>query len=369
MLYEKYLRPTLFEHDSEEIHDRVLKELGRVGNIPGVRNIIKAACTVRDKRLEQSLFGLTFPNPVGLAAGMDKNAVALTAFEMLGFGSVEYGGVTAVKQDGNAKPRLFRVPGDEALINRMGFNNDGAEAIAYHLRSARKPAVPVGANIGKSAKVPVDDMEAVVADYCFTLRTLYPYADFFVINVSSPNTLNLRLLQGKEFLEILLTGIKKANLKEAAERSWRPRPILLKISPDLSFEELDDVCDAVRTLQINGIVATNTTVKNDGFRTTDGVLKETGGRSGTPLHQRAVEVVRYIHRRLPALPLIGVGGISCGEDAHRMILAGASLVQVYTGLVYKGPGLAREINADLLPRMERDGVRSMTDWHPDVYRG
>lgn len=369
MFYKNCVRPRLFRHDSEEIHDQVIANLGRVGNTPIVSSAVKHALTVHDDRLGQKLFDMHFPNPVGLAAGMDKFGVALRGFEMLGFGFMELGGITALEQEGNPKPRMFRLPADEALINRMGFNNPGAEKMAYHLQSARLPRVPLGANIGKSMTVNITDMDAVVNDYCYTLLKLYPFADFFVVNVSSPNTPGLRGLQGAKFLKILLRAIQHQIVEVPRAQGERPKPILLKIAPDLSFQELDEILAVVEELGIDGIVATNTTVKRDNLRTISGVQNEVGGLSGRPLLGRTVEMVSYIHKKMRFLPIIGVGGIFSGEDAHRVILAGASLVQIYTGLVYEGPLLPRRINRELLRLMERDGIKSMSEWNPHVNRG
>lgn len=366
--YKKHIRPRLFEHDSEEIHDRTLNAVKRVGNTPILRGLAKSVFNFSDKRLGQTLFDMHFPNPVGLAAGMDKKCDALAAFEIFGFGFVEGGGITGMEQTGNPKPRLFRVLDDEGLINRMGFNNLGAEKTAYLLSSARKPKVPRGINIGLSKTVPVDDMDAVIADYCYTFRLLYPYADFFVINVSSPNTLGLRALQGREFLKLLLKAIKRLNLQMPRRKHERLKPVLLKIAPDLSFQEIDEIIGVAREVEIDGIVAANTTVKNDGFQTTGSVMEEKGGRSGKPLFPRTVEIVQYIHTQFPSLPIIAVGGICCGKDAYRLILAGASLVQIYTGFVYEGPTLPRRINSELLRLMKRDGIKCMSDWRPEVCR-
>jgi len=358
MIYKKLIRPALFERDPEEIHDRVIRILRSASDTAGLYGFLKMVCNVCDGRLKQELFGLTFRNPVGLAAGMDKGGTALLAWEMLGFGFVEIGGITALKQLGNPEPRIFRVPEEEALINRMGFNNPGAEETAYHLGAVRKPSVPLFINIGLSKAVPVDDMEAVVHDYCYTLNKLYEYADAFVVNVSSPNTLNLRRLQGKEFLRILLKGIQRQNLKVSRRPDERLKPILLKISPDLTFQEIDEILEVIGDVGIDGIVAVNTTTKRDELKTTSVAVNEIGGLSGRPLRWRALEIVAYIHKKFPSLPIVGVGGIFSGEDAYRMIYAGASLVQICTGLVYEGPGLARRINKTLLAFMsvKLDGI-------------
>ncbi|MBI2476361.1 MAG: quinone-dependent dihydroorotate dehydrogenase [Candidatus Taylorbacteria bacterium] len=368
MFYDKLVRPLLFQHDSEEIHDRVLSMLRRVGNTPVLSALVRSAHTVHDKRLEQKLFDLTFANPVGLAAGMDKAGLALRGFESLGFGFLEMGGITAMKQDGNPKPRIFRLPEDEALINRMGFNNPGAEEVAYRLGRARRPGVPLGINIGKSKIVPVDDLEAVVADYCYTFLKLYDYGDFFVINPSSPNTPGLRSLQKREALKALLEGIQRQNLKAPRRPHERPKPILVKIAPDLTVEEIDDILTVINEVGIDGIVATNTTTSRDGLKTNGEVAKEVGGLSGKPLRRQSLEIVKHIHKQFPSLPIIGVGGIFSAEDAWDKIAAGASLVQVYTGFIYEGPGLPRRINKGLLKFMECDGVKSIGDLNISVNR-
>ncbi len=360
MIYKKLIRPWLFEKDSEEIHDNVLRIGGKIAAIPGLHQILKASLTVRDKRLEQKLFRMTFPNPVGLAAGMDKGGTALPLWKALSLGFIEMGGITANRQEGNPKPRLFRDPEDEALVNRMGFNNPGAEATACHLSEIELPNVPLGINIGKSMSVAVDNMDAVIADYGFTFRRLYEYGDFFVLNVSSPNTPNLRQLQGKEFLKVLLEGIIEQRLELAREYEGPVCPVLLKIAPDLSEQELDEILE-VAEHRVDGIVAVNTTLKPVGLKTTGAVRDEKGGWSGKPLQNQALQVVSYIHRRLPRLPIIGVGGIFSGEDAYRMVCAGASLIQIYTGLVYEGPCLPWRINKELLKLMKREGISSISE--------
>lgn len=366
-MYTRFVRPILFKRDPEEIHDRVLRWLHILGRIAPLRECVQTALTVRDPRLEQKLFDLEFRNPVMLAAGMDKNGYALEGFESLGFGSIEMGCVTALRQPGNDKPRLFRLVSDNAIINRMGFNGDGAEAVAFKMDPTRL-RIPLGVNIGKSKAVPPDNMDEVIDDYGFTLDKLWRYGDFFVINVSSPNTPGLRNLQAPEFLKVLLTGIKRRSCKMPLRPGQRPKPLLLKIAPDLTFEELDGILGVVREVGIDGIVAVNTTTSRNGLKTSDGAEKETGGLSGAPLRRRALEVITYIHRINPSLPIIGVGGISSEHDAYDMIRAGASLIQIYSGLVYEGPGLVRRINRGLLRLLNESGIEFIADLNNTVNR-
>ncbi len=281
------------------------------------------------------LFGLRFPNAVGLAAGFDKDAVAWPGLMALGFGHVEVGTVTRFPQQGNEKPRVFRFPGEEALINRMGFPNDGAETVARRLREtrARYPQLPpVGVNIGKSRNA---ELSEAVEDYLATFRLMAPVADYVAINVSSPNTPNLRQLQTKGALQELLSALRAENQRGVA------KPILLKIAPDLSFPQIDDVLEVCEAQGVAGIIATNTTLERPG---PFAKANETGGLSGPPLHERAINIVRYIHRATHGrLPIIGVGGVASEVSAGRMADAGASLVQLYTGLVYHGPFLPRRL--------------------------
>jgi dihydroorotate dehydrogenase len=285
------------------------------------------------------LFGLTFPNAVGLAAGFDKNALAYRAAAILGFGHVEVGTVTLQKQPGNPRPRMFRIPEAEALINRMGFPNDGAEAMARRLAGypVGKRDIPVGINLGKSKTVP---LEAAAEDYLATFNLLADHADYFVINVSSPNTPELRRLQSEEFLPHLLGTLTKAGRDRARKLGRRPTPLLLKIAPDLAFDEIEGVLAAVAEHQLDGIVATNTTVARPGIEGTT----EAGGLSGKPLHARAVEVVRFISLQTQGkLPIIGCGGVMHVDDAHRLMDNGAALIQIYSGMVYRGPWFPREL--------------------------
>ncbi len=352
--YRNFLRPALFTQDSEAIHNRTLAALGRVSGSSALCSMLAAFYGAPE--LSTELFGLRFPNPVGLAAGMDKHAAALPAWETLGFGFVELGGVTRHAQPGNPTPRMFRAVRDEALINRMGFNNPGAEAMAAKLKEwrarGRWPKHPVGINLGKSKITP---NENAAGDYAHSFSILRPLADFFVVNVSSPNTPNLRQLQDKSALDEILAALQQIN-------SPHPKPLLVKVAPDLSFEALDEILELASQRNLSGIVATNTTIARP--ETTDERLRrvysETGGLSGRPLRSRSTEVIRHIHQQTKgALPIIGVGGIFNADDAWEKIVAGASLVQVYSGLVYEGPALVKEIVRGLQRRLREGGFSNL----------
>jgi dihydroorotate dehydrogenase len=332
-VYRSLVRPSLFEFDSEEIHDRTMGALGRISRSPTFCELVGTIFGA--PRLPLEVFGLQFPNPVGLAAGMDKQAAAVPIWEQFGFGFCELGGVTWHPQPGNPKPRMFRVVQDGALINRMGFNNPGAAAMAERLAEWRArgqwPGHPVGINLGKSKITPLDK---AAEDYAMSLRALYSHADFFVINVSSPNTPNLRQLQDKTALDEVLAAVQQVRGEHSARK-----PILVKVAPDLSFDALDEIVALTGRRQVDGIVATNTTItRPDSLHAN---YSETGGLSGRPLRSRITEIIRHLSKS--GLPIIGVGGIFTAEDAYEKLQAGASLVQLYTGLVYEGPGIAREI--------------------------
>ena len=307
--------------------------------------------------LPSEVFGLKFPNPVGLAAGMDKHATAVPGWAAMGFGHVELGGVTWHAQPGNPPPRMFRAIPDEAVINRMGFNNSGAEAVAQKLRDWKNsglwPQHPVGINLGKSKITP---LEKAAEDYTNSFRALRDLADFFVVNVSSPNTPNLRQLQDKTALDEIFIALQAENFTR--------KPILVKVAPDLSFAALDEILELVVPRQIAGIVATNTTITRP---QTDNVAlqkiyAETGGLSGKPLRTRSTEVVRHLYKQTNGkLPIIGVGGIFNADDAWEKITAGASLVQCYTGLVYEGPGLAKHIVAGLRAKLNASGFKNLRE--------
>jgi dihydroorotate dehydrogenase len=354
--YRQLLRPFLFQRDAEQAHAHAMRVLGWVG----WRELPCGALEsfFGSPSLPAEVFGLKFPNPIGLAAGMDKHAEAVPAWEALGFGFIELGGVTWHPQPGNPPPRLFRALPDEAVINRMGFNNQGAEVVAQKLSEwralGRWPKSPVGINLGKSKITPLEDAPQ---DYANSFRVLRPHADFFVVNVSSPNTPGLRQLQRGEALDEILGAIHAAQSKERD-----PKPILVKVAPDISFEELDEILELVGPRQIAGIVATNTTVERP--ETSDAesqrVYAEPGGLSGRPLRKRSTEVVRRLyHQTRGKLPIIGVGGIFSAADAWEKITAGASLVQIYTGLIYEGPSLASAIVRGLVAQMEVDGISEL----------
>lgn len=309
--------------------------------------MVKNAFELDDPRLEREVFGLKFKNPVGLAAGFDKDAKLIDEMAMLGFGFIEIGTLTPKPQEGNPQPRLFRLPQDEALINRMGFNNGGVMEAVERLKS-RKSQVIVGGNIGKNKVTPNENADD---DYLICLEELHPYVDYFVVNVSSPNTPNLRDLQEKEPLKQLLTAVKAAN-----DSKSKPKPILLKIAPDLTDGQLDDIIEIVKETQIDGVIATNTTIDRSKLTTTASEVEAigAGGVSGKVLKQRSTEVIRYLHQKSEAaFPIIGVGGIFSAEDAIEKLEAGASLVQVYSGMIYEGPGLIKKIKKGLLAYFSR----------------
>jgi dihydroorotate dehydrogenase len=287
--------------------------------------------------LERTVFGLKFKNPVGLAAGFDKDAMFIDELSCLGFGFIEIGTLTPKPQDGNEKPRLFRFPEDAAIINRMGFNNQGVDAAVERLKK-RKTNIIIGGNIGKNKQTP---NENAIDDYAYCFKKLFDVVDYFVVNVSSPNTPNLRALQEKEPLQALLMHLQNLNLSYP-----NPKPLLLKIAPDLNESQLDDVIDIVQTVRLSGIVATNTTIDREGLTANKKMIADTGagGVSGKPLKQRSTEIIRYIHQKSEGkIPMIAVGGIFNGDDAREKLEAGASLVQVYTGFIYQGPAIAKNI--------------------------
>jgi len=345
--YERLLRPLLFLQDPEKAHEYAVLSLRTLALLTPICRLMER-CNQRQSSAPISLFGLQFPNTVGLAAGMDKNALFWQAAGALGFGHVEIGTITHLPQPGNPRPRIFRYPEQQAIINRMGFNNDGAEAIARRLEkagSAKKRRIILGINIGKSMAVPLDE---AAADYLASFQLLADYADYIAINVSSPNTPELRKLQGEEFLPNLLETLRRANLDRAQKLGVKPIPLLVKISPDLSFQEIDDMLATVLEHEIDGIIATNTTLARPGSFST---VQEEGGLSGSPLHARSLEIINYISRSTEGkLPIIGVGGIDGPETASRTIDAGATLIQIYTGMIYKGAFLARDIARALASR-------------------
>lgn len=342
-MYNFLVKPLLFTLDAERAHHLVFDNLRRAARLPGAPALLRGLYDYRHPQLAREVFGLKFPNPVGLAAGFDKNAALTDELAMLGFGFVEIGTVTPRPQPGNPLPRLFRLPQDEALLNRMGFNNDGAAAVAARLARRRNRQLLIGGNIGKNKDTP---NEHAAADYVACFEALAPEVDYFVVNVSSPNTPNLRQLQEKKPLIDLLQQVQARNLARSV-----PRPLLLKIAPDLTDAQLDDILEIARETHLSGLVATNTTIGRDHLRTDAAQVAAlgAGGLSGRPLRARATEVIRYLHRRSDgALPIIGSGGIHSAADAQEKLAAGAALVQLYTGFIYEGPALVRNINQHLL---------------------
>jgi dihydroorotate dehydrogenase len=355
-IYRQIIRPTLFRQDAEAIHGRTLRALHWASQNEFVCDALESFLGAPPLPVE--LFGLQFPNPVGLAAGMDKPGEAVPAWAAMGFGFSELGGVTWHAQPGNPPPRIFRAIADEAIVNRMGFNNDGAVALAEVLQhwraSGRWPKHPVGINLGKSKITPLD---AAAEDYANSFRVLRDLADFFVVNVSSPNTPNLRQLQDKVALDEIFTALRQ--VQQSGPRRSALKPILVKVAPDLSFEALDEILELVGPGNIAGIVATNTTIARPptSNAAAQKAYAETGGLSGRPLRARSTEVIRHLHRQSHGkLPIIGVGGIFTAADAWEKITAGASLVQVYTGLVYEGPTMVREIVTGLQARLSEVGA-------------
>ncbi|MFW6050889.1 MAG: quinone-dependent dihydroorotate dehydrogenase [Myxococcota bacterium] len=356
MIYRWLLRPLLWLVPAEAAHRLVFGALRLVTALPGVRSLLRALCTVRDPALEVRALGLRFPTPVGLAAGFDKDAEGYEALGALGFGFVEIGTLTAAPQPGNPKPRLFRLPRDRALINRMGFNNAGAEAGAARL--ARDRRTVVGVNVGKTKAVPE---ERAVDDYVIGTEHLAPHADYFVVNVSSPNTPGLRDLQAVEKLRPLLVAVRAALDRCVPDRRV---PLLVKVAPDLADEDVDAVADLALEVGLDGIIATNTTISRAGLSTPPERVAQhgAGGLSGAPLAGRATEVLRRVRARAgDRLVLIAAGGIETAEDAWARIKAGASLVQVYTALVYGGPLLPRRIAAGLLALARAEGFERVQD--------
>jgi dihydroorotate dehydrogenase len=341
-MYKLILRPILFLFDPEKVHYFVFSMIRFMTAIPGVSWLNRKLFLVADKRLERTFFGLTFKNPVGIAAGFDKNAVLYNQLESYGFGFLEVGTATPKPQIGNPKKRLFRLKKDQALINRMGFNNWGAVAIAQNLR-ARTTSLIVGGNIGKNTETPNDE---ALQDYVFNFDTLHDVVDYFVVNVSCPNVKDLTKLQDTDFLLELLHTLKDSNAKKKS-----PKPILLKIAPDLNNSQLDEIIEIVAQTKIDGVIATNTTTSRENLITSPEEIQSigNGGLSGKPLTKRSTDVIRYLSEKSnKAFPIIGVGGIHSVEDALEKLAAGADLLQVYTGFIYEGPKLVRDINRAIL---------------------
>ena len=351
-MYKLIIKPIFFLFKPERIHHIVFSLLKTLFSIPGIKGLVKSFSAVNNQKLERTLFGITFPNPVGLAAGFDKDAKLYEELSCLGFGFIEIGTLTPNAQPGNERPRMFRLPKDEALINRMGFNNAGVDAAVERLKG-RNPNIIVGGNIGKNKVTPNED---AIQDYEICFEKLFDCVDYFVVNVSSPNTPNLRALQEKEPLKKLLLRVQELNLQHK-----KRKPILLKIAPDLTDHQLNDIIEIVKETCIDGIIATNTTISREHLQTTKTKLEAmgAGGLSGKPLTKRALEVVKYLSKKSnKAFPIIGVGGIHSAEDALDMLQAGASLVQLYTGFIYEGAGLIKKINKAIINNNETDRISS-----------
>lgn len=341
-MYKFLIRPILFSLPPERAHHFTFNLVKTIHKIPGVGAINRALFRVRDHKLEREVFGIKFPNPIGLAAGFDKDAKLFNELANYGFGFIEIGTLTPVGQPGNPQPRMFRLPEDQALINRMGFNNGGVEEAIQRLKKDRGDLI-VGGNIGKNKVTP---NEEATLDYEKCFEALFPYVDYFVVNVSSPNTPGLRELQDKEPLTALLNRLQELNSSKE-----KRKPILLKIAPDLTDAQLDDIVDIVRDSKTDGVIATNTTIDRGNLKRSKDKLDAigAGGLSGKPVRERSTEVIRYLHNKSNgSFPIIGVGGVYTAEDALEKLNAGASLVQVYTGFIYEGPGMIKRINKGLL---------------------
>ena len=337
----KLIKPLLFQFDPETIHYVVTGALRRANRIWGVKSLLKNLYQLEDKRLAREVLGLKFKNPLGLAAGFDKNASMIEELAEFGFGFIEIGTVTPLPQPGNEKPRMFRLPQDDALINRLGFNNQGVDVVAARLKQVQRKGLIIGGNIGKNKLTSNED---AVNDYIKCFDRLFDVVDYFVVNVSSPNTPGLRELQEKEPLKHILNTLQQRNNKNQISR-----PILLKIAPDLTNSQLDDIIEIVMETKIAGVIATNTTISRDDLLSSDNLKKESGGLSGKPLSIRSTEVIRYLSEHSnKSFVIIGVGGIHSPEDAIQKIQAGASLIQIYTGFIYEGPGLIKRILKGLL---------------------
>lgn len=337
-MYKSIIKPLAFTLKAESAHKWVTKTFEIGSAIPGIKQLLRSSFSYRSPNLERTLWGLNFKNPVGLAAGFDKDGKHYEAMSLLGFGFIEIGTVTPKPQIGNPKPRLFRLPEDESLINRMGFNNDGVDAMVSRLKNRKKSDLIIGGNIGKNKTTP---NEEAVNDYLICFKKLHAYVDYFVVNVSSPNTPNLRALQDRGPLTNILHQLQEAN------KTYKElKPILLKIAPDLNTSQLDDIIEIISETGTQGIIATNTTIARSPLQSTESKIREigAGGLSGKAVQDRSTEVIRYIAEKSGgSFPIIGVGGINSPQSAQEKIDAGASLVQVYSGLVYEGPSLIKQI--------------------------
>lgn len=348
IMYKFLIKPLLFRFNPEKAHYLTFDAIRFLHKIPGVQALLRLVYGSNNAALKVNVFGIEFPNPVGLAAGLDKDALLYHELGNLGFGFVEIGTVTPLAQPGNDKPRLFRLINDEAIINRMGFNNRGSKEAANQLRNRKNHKVIIGGNIGKNKITP---NESATSDYLKCFEDLYEFVDYFVVNVSSPNTPNLRELQDKGPLLELLKSVQQLNLKQV-----KAKPVLLKIAPDLNEAQLNDIIEIVNESGIAGIIATNTTISRDGISISKKEIEEigNGGLSGKPLTKKSTEVIRYLHNKCEGkIPIIGVGGIHSAEDAMEKLDAGACLVQLYTGFIYEGPSLIKKINKAYLKRKQQ----------------
>ena len=355
MSFFPIFKPLLFAMDPERAHRMVVRAVAGLNRLPGVGLLERGLYGYDHAALRQTLWGLDFPNPVGMAAGFDKNAELVSPLLALGLGLLEVGTVTPRPQAGNPRPRLFRLPADEALINRMGFNSEGAYSVAGRLGKVKYRPAPVGINLGKNLDTPVEE---AAADYLTAMHALFPMADYLVINISSPNTPGLRGLQEKSAVEGLLTLLCREKSRLAAA-SDKPVPMLLKISPNLEEGALEDLVGVAMATGIDGMIAVNTTTERTGL--SDPAQTEAGGLSGRPLHQEALRTIRELYRLSSGkMPLVGVGGIFSPEDAYAMIRAGASLVQVYSGLIYNGPAFPKKLKQGLVRLLREDGLDNIT---------
>jgi dihydroorotate dehydrogenase len=344
----KLFRFVLFQFDAEKVHYFVVGLLNQIHRFAPARQLFRSLYVVQHPALETNFIGLKFPTPVGLAAGFDKNAQHIDALADCGFGFIEIGTVTPKAQPGNDKPRLFRLKADQAILNRMGFNNDGVEAAIVQLKARQNRQIIIGGNIGKNKWTP---NEEAANDYLTCFEALFPYVDYFVVNVSSPNTPNLRALQEKEPLQDLLLRLQELNKQQS-----QPKPILLKIAPDLSNSQIDEIIEIVTYTKIAGLIVANTTISREGLRTPAAQIEQmgAGGISGKPVTLRATEMVKYIHEQSNGkIPMMAVGGIHTAQDALDKLAAGATLVQLYTGFIYEGPALVKAINKALLQRIQK----------------
>lgn len=347
----KLIRPLLFSlsKDPETVHNLALSFL-KLGGLTPFSQILSSFANFSHASLQTKVFGLDFKNPVGLGAGFDKNAKVLSGLEALGFGFLEMGTVTKLGQPGNPRPRLARFSEDEALINRMGFNNLGADKVAARLSHTRKLKIPLGISLGKSK---ITELTDAMQDYLYTFEKLYSYGDYFVVNISSPNTPGLRQLQDKDALMKLISALvayrQGQNIK---------KPLLVKIVIDFTYEAVNEILEVCKTCGVDGIICSNTSVGREGLSV---ATNEVGGLSGKPIRQKSTEMIRYIHKQAPNLPIVGVGGIFTSEDAYEKIKAGASLIQVYTGFIYEGPFIVKKINKGLVKLLQKDGFKNISE--------